>query len=88
MPEQKRTRNIKERVGAVVSDKMDKTIVVRVGRLTKHPVFKKRIKRFRKVKVHDEKKIAKIGDMVKIVETKPISRDKCWKLVEIIGKSK
>ena len=73
--------------GEVVSDKMDKTIVVKIGRMTVHPIFKKRIRRFKKFKVHDEKNIAKIGDIVKIRATSPISKDKHWKLSEIITKA-
>lgn len=83
----KKKRIQKELVGTVVSDRMDKTIVVRVGRLTVHPAFKKTIKRYSKFKAHDEKKIAKIGDAVRIVETRPISKDKRWRLVEIIRKT-
>ncbi len=75
---------IKERVGVVVSDKMQKTIVVRVDRTTLHPVFGKVIKKSVKYKVHDEKNTAKIGDKVKIKETRPLSRDKRWRLIEIL----
>jgi len=87
MQKNKNTKKIKKRIGIVTSDKMDKTIVVRVGRLTTHSVFKKKIRRFRKVKVHDPKNEAKVGNEVRIKETKPISKDKRWKLLEIVGKN-
>lgn len=79
-------RIAKEMVGTVVSDRMAKTIVVRVRRVTVHPVFKKAIRRFNKFKAHDEKNSAKIDDVVKIRETRPLSKDKRWRLVEIIKK--
>ena len=68
----------------VVSDRMNKTIVVKVSHLMEHPLFKKRIKRFNKFKVHDEKNAAKTGDTVKIRHARPISKDKRWVLVEIL----
>ncbi|MFH0771249.1 MAG: 30S ribosomal protein S17 [Candidatus Omnitrophota bacterium] len=74
----------KERTGIVISDKMEKTIVVKVGSFTKHSVYKRIISRSKKFKVHDEEKKAKIGDRVKIVETRPISKDKRWRLVEVL----
>lgn len=74
--------------GVVVSDKMDKTIVVRVGRLTVHPVFKKRIRVFKKLKAHDEKNEAKKGDSVRIRESRPRSRDKRWTLAKVTEKAK
>jgi small subunit ribosomal protein S17 len=74
----------KEQVGIVVSDKMQKTIIVRVGRLAKHQRYSKIIRKFSKFKAHDEKNEAKIGDKVVIVETRPISKDKRWRLVKII----
>jgi len=73
----------KERVGKVISDKMDKTRVVLIERTTMHPLYKKVIKKYTKVKVHDEKNKSKIGDRVKIVETRPLSKEKNWRLVEI-----
>ena len=76
----------KIRTGIVLSDKMKKTIVVRVERLTKHAKYGKVIKRKNKFKVHDEKNIAKIGDTVRIEETRPLSKDKRWKLLEVIKK--
>ena len=74
----------KERVGVVVSDKMDKTIVVRVERITKHSLYNKVVKKFIKFKAHDGDNKAKIGDKVKIAETRPLSKDKRWRLVEIL----
>ncbi|MBL7158643.1 MAG: 30S ribosomal protein S17 [Candidatus Omnitrophica bacterium] len=81
-------RRIREKVGVVTSDKMQKTIVVSVGRVTQHPVFNKVIRKFSKFKAHDEKNEAKVGDKVRIRETRPLSRDKCWRLVEILVKQK
>lgn len=80
--------NRKERVGIVVSDKMDKTIVVAITERTKHPLYKKIINRTKKLKAHDENNACGIGDKVLIAETRPISKDKCWRLVEIIEKAK
>lgn len=82
-------RNLrKERVGIVTSDKMDKTIVVAVSERVKHPLYKKIVNRTKKFKAHDENNIAGIGDKVLIAETRPLSKDKCWRLVEIIEKAK
>jgi small subunit ribosomal protein S17 len=78
----------KERIGIVVSDKMQKTIIVKVTRLTKHPKYGKIIKKSNKFKVHDEKNIAKVGDIVKIRETRPLSKDKRFSLVEVLRKAK
>ena len=78
----------KTRVGIVVSDKMDKTIVVAIRDNVKHPLYKKIIKRTVRFKAHDESNIAKIGDKVMIMETRPLSKDKNWRLVEIIEKAK
>lgn len=74
----------KLQVGIVVSDKMEKTVVVRVDRLVKHPVYNKYIKRSVKYKVHDEKNNCKIGDRVQIIECRPLSKDKRWSLKQII----
>jgi small subunit ribosomal protein S17 len=71
-------------VGHVTSDKMDKTIVVRVERLKRHPLYGKIVRRHNKYKVHDEQNSAKIGDKVKIVEARPMSKEKRWALVEIL----
>ncbi|HHU43051.1 MAG: 30S ribosomal protein S17 [Bacillota bacterium] len=82
-------RNLrKTRLGTVVSDKMDKTIVVEVVRKFKHPLYKKYIKTTKKFKAHDEKNECGIGDYVEIAETRPLSKDKCWRLVRIIEKAK
>ena len=78
----------KELVGTVVSDKMQKTIVVRVGRVAVHKKFKKTVKRFNKFKSHDENNAAKVGDLVRIRETRPMSHDKRWRLVEVLEKAK
>ena len=74
----------KKRTGVVVSDKMDKTIVVKIERITKHAQYNKVVKKFVKFKVHDEENKAKTGDKVKIAETRPLSKDKRWRLVEIL----
>lgn len=74
-------------VGKVVSDKMDKTIVVAVETYKKHDLYHKRIKYTKKYKAHDEKNEAKIGDVVKIMETRKLSKDKNWRLVEIVEKA-
>ena len=82
-------RNLrKTRVGKVVSDKMDKTIVVAIEDHVKHPLYKKIVKRTYKLKAHDENNECRIGDTVKIVETRPISKDKCWRVVEILERQK
>lgn len=82
-------RNLrKERVGIVVSDKMDKTIVVAVSERIKHPLYKKIVNRTKKFKAHDENNACGIGDKVLIQETRPLSKDKCWRLVEIVEKAK
>lgn len=83
----KKNRVRKEAIGTVVSDRMDKTIVVKIGRLTVHPVFKKTIRRFSKIKAHDEKNSAKKGDVVKLREVRPVSKDKRWRLVGIVEKA-
>ena len=82
-------RNLrKTRVGKVLSNKMDKTIVVAVGSSVKHPLYGKIIKRTYKLKAHDENNECNIGDTVKVMETKPISKDKRWRLVEVVQKVK
>lgn len=78
----------KTRLGTVASDKMDKTIVVAVTEHVRHPLYKKIVKRTYKLKAHDENNECKIGDKVKVMETRPLSRDKRWRLVEIIEKAK
>jgi len=78
----------KTRTGIVVSDKMDKTIVVQIERKSRHPLYAKTVKRTKKFKVHDEQNAAKVGDKVLIAETRPLSKDKRWRLVEIIEAAK
>ena len=82
-------RNLrKTRVGTVVSNKMDKTVVVTIADNVKHPLYKKIIKRTVKLKAHDEGNICNIGDKVSVMETRPMSKDKRWRVVEIIEKAK
>ncbi len=82
-------RNLrKTRIGKVVSDKMDKTIVVAVVDNVKHPLYNKIVKRTYKLKAHDENNDCKIGDRVKVMETRPLSKDKRWRLVEVIERAK
>ena len=82
-------RNLrKERIGVVVSNKMDKSIVVLVERKVKHPMYGKFIKKSTKFMAHDEKNECNIGDTVRIMETRPLSKNKCWRLVEIVEKAK
>ena len=82
-------RNLrKTRTGKVVSDKMDKTIVVAVEDHVRHPLYNKIVKRTYKLKAHDENNECKIGDRVKVMETRPLSKDKRWRLVEIVEKVK
>jgi small subunit ribosomal protein S17 len=76
----------KERTGEVVSDKMDKTIIVRVERRFRHPKFKKVVTQYKKFYAHDEKEEAKVGDRVRIEETRPLSKSKSWRLVEVVDK--
>ena len=81
-------RNLrKSRVGIVVSDKMDKTVVVAIRERVKHPLYGKIVNKTRKLKAHDENNECKIGDTVSIAETRPLSKDKCWRVVEIIEKN-
>ena len=81
-------RNLrKTRVGVVVSDKMDKTIVVAVKDSVQHPLYKKILKRTKKFKVHDENNECGVGDTIRVMETRPLSHDKRWRLVEIIEKA-
>ena len=82
-------RNLrKTRVGKVVSDKMDKTVVVAIVDNVKHPLYKKIIKRTVKMKAHDEKNECKIGDRVEVMETRPLSKDKRWRVTNIIERAK
>ena len=82
-------RNLrKTRVGRVVSDKMDKTVVVAIVDNVKHPLYKKIVKRTVRLKAHDENYACKVGDRVEVMETRPLSKDKRWRVVEIIEKAK
>jgi len=83
-----RTSRRKARIGKVISDKMDKTIVVAVEDRVAHPLYKKIIKRTYKLKAHDENNECGIGDRVRVMETRPLSKDKRWRLVEILEKAK
>ena len=83
-----RTTLRKERTGLVVSDKMDKTVVVAVTEKSKHPIYKKTITRTTKFKAHDEENACGVGDKVRIVETRKLSKDKNWRVAEIIEKAK
>jgi small subunit ribosomal protein S17 len=74
-------------VGTVVSDKMDKTVVVKVERLTVHSKFKKYVRRRKKYKAHDESRQCRVGDRVMIIETRPLSRDKRWRVIKMIEKA-
>lgn len=78
----------KQRVGTVVSDKMDKTITVAIKTKVMHPLYGKTVNRTTKLKAHDENNECKIGDTVRIMETRPLSKDKRWRLVEIVEKAK
>lgn len=77
----------KTRIGIVASDKMDKTVVVRVESKVRHPLYGKIIRTSKKFKAHDEENQAKMGDKVLIMETRPLSKDKCWRVVEILEKA-
>ena len=79
-------RKVRECV--VVSDKMDKTIVVSIATMVLHPIYKKRVKKTTKFKAHDENNVAQVGDRVRIMETRPLSRDKRWRLVEVLERAK
>ncbi|NPV30129.1 MAG: 30S ribosomal protein S17 [Firmicutes bacterium] len=77
----------KTRIGKVVSDKMDKTVVVAVETLVRHPLYGKTVKRTKKFKAHDEENACRIGDQVKIMETRPLSKEKRWRVVEILERA-
>jgi small subunit ribosomal protein S17 len=81
-------RNRKTLVGTVVSNRMEKTIVVRIERRKLHPLYKKYITRTKKIKAHDEGNRCQIGDLVKVIESRPLSKDKRWRLLEILEKAK
>jgi small subunit ribosomal protein S17 len=87
--EENQVRNLrKEKVGVVVSDKMDKSIVVAVKRKVKHPIYGKFVNKTTKFHAHDESNTCNEGDTVRIMETRPLSKTKCWRLVEIIERAK
>ncbi len=81
-------RNRKTLVGTVVSNKMEKTIVIRIERRKLHPLYKKYITRTKKIKAHDEGNLCQIGDLVKVIESRPLSKDKRWSLLEVLEKAK
>ena len=78
----------KQRVGVVVSDKMQKTVVVQIDRRMPHPVYGKMVTRSKRLKAHDEENSAKVGDTVRIMETRPLSKDKRWRVVEIVERAR
>ncbi len=78
----------KTRLGLVVSDKMDKTVVVAIERRVPHPIYGKMVTRTKRLKAHDEANSAKVGDTVRIVETRPLSKDKRWRLLEIVERAR
>jgi small subunit ribosomal protein S17 len=78
----------KSRTGLVVSDKMEKTVVVAIERRVPHPVYGKMVTRTKRLKAHDEENSAKVGDTVRIVETRPLSKDKRWRVVEIVNRAR
>ena len=88
MAEQNKRNERKTRIGKVVSDKMDKTIVVAIEELVQHKLYKKSVKRTVKFKAHDENNEAHVGDRVQIMETRPLSREKRWRLVKIVEQAK
>ncbi len=88
MSEENKRNERKVRVGKVISDKMDKTIVVAIEELVQHKLYKKAVKRTVKFKAHDENEEAHIGDKVSIMETRPLSKEKRWRLVKIVEKAK
>ena len=81
-------RSRKTRTGLVVSDKMQKTVVVQIERRVPHPVYGKMVTRTKRVKAHDEENAAKTGDTVRIAETRPLSKDKRWRVLEIVGRAR
>ncbi len=88
MAEEQKRNERKVRIGKVVSDKMDKTIVVAIEEVVQHKLYKKSVKRTVKFKAHDENNEAQVGDRVQIMETRPLSREKRWRLVKIVEKAK
>ncbi len=86
--EQNTTPHKKILTGIVVSEKMDKTIVVKVEELSKHPLYGKIVRRSKKVKAHDEKNDCHVNDTVRVIECRPISKEKCWRLLEVVERAK
>ena len=86
--EEKKKTVERTKIGVVVSNKMQKTVVVAIERRVPHPVYGKMVTRTRKLKAHDEENSAKTGDLVRIVETRPLSKDKRWRLVEIVDRAR
>ena len=86
--EEKRVSSRKVRVGKVISDKMDKTVVVAIADRVAHPLYKKIVGRTYKLQAHDEENTCGVGDIVKVMETRPLSKDKRWRVVEIVEKAK
>ena len=86
MPEERNSRMTRQ--GKVVSDKMDKTVVVSIERVVRHPLYHKTVKKTVKFKAHDENNESHIGDIVEVMQTRPLSKDKCWRVVKIIEKAK
>ena len=81
-------RNLRKTlIGTVESNKMDKTIVVKVETAVRHPIYKKIVKRTYKLKAHDEENVCQVGDKVKVMETRPLSKDKRWRVIEIVEKA-
>jgi small subunit ribosomal protein S17 len=80
-------RRRKVLLGTVISDKMEKTAVVNVDRTVQHPLYKKTVKKSKRYKIHDEENVCTIGDQVRLIECKPISKDKCWRLLEVVRKA-
>lgn len=78
----------KDQVGVVTSDKMMKTVVVRIESVTRHPLYKRIVRRSKRLKAHDENNVAKVGDRVRIAETRPLSREKRWRVVEILERAR
>ena len=78
----------KSQVGIVTSDKMAKTVVVKIETVTRHPLYKKTIRKNKALKAHDEENAAKVGDQVRIIETRPLSREKRWRVVEILKRAR
>ncbi|MCI5746779.1 SSU ribosomal protein S17P [Eubacterium pyruvativorans] len=86
MADERNSRKVK--VGTVISDKMDKTVVVAIEDFVRHSLYGKAVKRTKKIKVHDENNECRVGDKIRIMETRPLSKDKRWRLVEIVEKAK